>query len=93
MQTLLLLTIIGSLAAGDVLVPLPLVAQATPPATKSAATGKAATAKSAPVTHTTHNAGKQAASSTAPKTGGKVATAASAVRDSADGSIDRKSVV
>jgi hypothetical protein len=87
MQTLLLLTIVGSLAAGDALVRLPLVAQATPPATKSAATGKATTGKNAPVAHTTHSPGKQAGSSAAPKTGGKAAPAASAVRDSADGSI------
>ncbi len=99
MQTLLLLTIVGSLAGRAVLAPLPLAAQATSPATKSAATGKAATGKSAPATHpagsagsravgtVTQRAGKQTASSTAPKAGSKVAPAASAVRDSADGSI------
>jgi hypothetical protein len=62
MQTLLLLTIIGSLAAGDVFAPLPLVAQATSPATKSATTGQAATGKSAPVTHPAGTAGSRAAS-------------------------------
>jgi hypothetical protein len=77
MQTLLLLTIVGSLAAGDILAPLPLAAQATSPATKPAATGKAATGKRAPVS----------ASSAAPKAGSKAAPAASAVSDSADGSI------
>jgi hypothetical protein len=116
MQTLLLLTIAGSLAAGDVLAPLPLVAQAASPATQSAApgkaatgkaaTGKAATGKSASTTHpagsraasaatrstatqstSTHATGKQTASATAPKAGSKLAPAAGAVRDSADGSI------
>jgi hypothetical protein len=99
MQTLLLLTIVGSLAAGDVFVPLPLAAQATSPATTSGTTGKTATGKSAPVTHpaagagsraastATHTTGKQAASPAKPTTGSKAALAGSAVRDSADGSI------
>jgi hypothetical protein len=97
MQTLLLLTIVGSLAAGDALVPLSLAAQATSPATKSAAPSKAATGKSAPAKQSTakqsmakqgtatHGTGKQTASSA--KSGSKSAPAPTAVRDSADGAI------
>jgi hypothetical protein len=62
MQTLLLLMIAGSFAAGGVLAPLPLVAQAPSPATKPAATGKAATGKSASATHPAGGAASRATS-------------------------------
>jgi hypothetical protein len=68
MQTLLLLTIVGSLAAGDVFVPLPLAAQATSPATQSATTGKTATGKSTPVTHSAAGAASRPASTAAHST-------------------------
>jgi hypothetical protein len=73
MQTLLLFTIVGSLAACDVLVPVSLVAQSPAPVTKTATTAatkpatpaKGATGKPASATRTAGTAGTRGASGTA----------------------------
>jgi hypothetical protein len=90
MQTLLLFTIVGSLVAGDIFMPVSLIAQATAPATKTApatAPAKTAPVKTAPATKATARSTTKAGAPGAARAGSKAAAVAAGVRDSADGTL------
>lgn len=90
MQTLLLFTIVGSLVAGDIFMPVSLIAQATAPATKTApatAASKTAPVKAAPATKAAARSTTKPGAAVAAKAGSKAAPVAAAVRDSADGAV------